>query len=461
MPAVDLVVLGAGPAGLGAAYRAARSGHRVVVLEREGQVGGAARSLEVAGQRVDLGSHRLHRSVRPEVLATLRTLLGDELQERLRRGRIRLEGRWVGFPLQMGDAVRNLPPSFAAAALRDAAVAPLRRPRADTFAEHLRAGLGPTMTERFYFPYARKLWGLEPDRISAEQARRRVQAGSPLALARRLVAGGDDRRRTFLYPAGGYGRIAEALAEGAEQAGADVRLDAPVSRVRLRDGGVEVDAGGEVLRARACWSTIPLSALARLADPAPPPGVVDAARSLRTRAMVLCYLVLDTDRYTAYDAHYLPGAETPVTRVSEPKNYRDSAADPPGRTVLCAELPCTVGDDIWTADEAAVGRLAAGALVGAGLEPPAVTDVQVVRLPHAYPVYAVGFEEAYGRLLDWADAQPALLTFGRQGLFVHDNTHHALAMAWDAADALRGDGSLDRAAWDRAREGFRSHVVED
>ncbi|MFL5794365.1 MAG: FAD-dependent oxidoreductase, partial [Actinomycetota bacterium] len=157
---VDLVVLGAGPAGVGAAYRTARAGHRVVVLERAPGPGGAAASFEVDGIRVDHGSHRLHPAIQPRILDDLRGLLGDELQRRPRNGRIFLEGRWIRFPLRPADLARRLPPSFAAGAVADAATAWARRPRADTFAETLRAGLGPTMCQRFYFPYARKLWGL-------------------------------------------------------------------------------------------------------------------------------------------------------------------------------------------------------------------------------------------------------------------------------------------------------------
>jgi protoporphyrinogen oxidase len=178
-PPADLVILGAGPAGVGAAYRTARAGHRVVVLERAPGPGGAAASFELDGVRVDHGSHRLHPAIEPRILEDLRGLLGDELQRRPRNGRIFLEGRWIRFPLRPADLARRLPPSFAAGAAADAASAWARRPRADTFAETLRAGLGPTMCERFYFPYARKLWGLDPSELAGEQARRRVSAGSP------------------------------------------------------------------------------------------------------------------------------------------------------------------------------------------------------------------------------------------------------------------------------------------
>jgi len=457
----DLVILGSGPAGVGAAYRAALQGHRVTVVERGERPGGAAGSFEIAGVRVDFGSHRLHPSVDPEILAELSRLLGDELELRPRNGRIRLAGRWIAFPLSAPDLLRRLPPSFALGAARDGALAWSRRPRADTFAEVLRAGLGPTMCERFYFPYARKLWGLEPGEISGEQARRRVSADSPLKVLRRVLAGGGGSGGRFWYPRRGYGSISERLADAAAAAGADLRFGVAAERVELRPGGVRVTlSDGARLEGRRLWSTIPLTALARMAEPAPPAGVLAGADSLAFRSMILVYLVLDADRYTPYDAHYLPEAFTPVTRVSEPKNYR-SGAEPEGRTVLCAEIPCAAGDEWWSADPAELGELVCETLRQAGLPRPRLAQVEVRRLAHAYPVYRVGFEHAFAALDAWAERQPALLTFGRQGLFVHDNTHHALAMAWAAADALRPDGGFDATAWAEARARFACHVVED
>jgi protoporphyrinogen oxidase len=455
----DLLVLGGGPAGVGAAYRAARAGRGVVLLERADRPGGAAGSFEVGGQRVDFGSHRLHRSIDPVILAELRTLLGSDLQLRPRRGRILLEGRWIGFPLRVTDLVRRLPPSFALQAARDAVLAPTRRPRADTFADVLRAGLGPTLCERFYFPYARKIWGLEPDELSGEQARRRVSAGSPARLLRRLLPGGSREKGRFWYPRRGYGQISERLAEAAAEAGADIRFEAAAGGVELDREGVRVhlEGGGSVAGERL-WSTIPLAALARMAGA--PPAVLEAASALELRSLLLVYLVLSTDRYTPYDAHYLPESFTPVTRVTEPKNYRDGD-DPPGRTVLCAEIPCARGDAHWSADDSALEALVVRTLADAGLPRPDVEEVAVRRLAAAYPIYRLGFEAHFARLDGWADAEPRLLTFGRQGLFAHDNAHHALAMAWAAADALGPDGAFDEGAWAAARRRFADHVVED
>jgi protoporphyrinogen oxidase len=463
--APDLVVLGAGPAGLAAAWRAARRGLAVTLLERSSRVGGMAGSFEVAGQRVDFGSHRLHPATPPGLLADLRGLLGDDLQTRRRHGRLRVGDRWVGFPLRPGELARRLPRSLVAGAARDAALAPVRRPRQDTFAEVLRAGLGPTLYDALYAPYAEKLWGLPGERIAGEQARRRVTADTPWKVAGRMIRRGDDdagQGRVFHYPRRGFGQLTEALADAAAEAGADVRLGDEVDGVHLSARGVSVTtSGGDEWLAGHVFSTLPLPVLARITAPGPSLASVESATRLRFRAMVLVYLVHEGGRWSPYDAHYLPGPETPVTRVSEPANYRDSADDPADRSVLCAEVPCAVGDAVWAADDDRLADLVADGLVRAGLPPVRRGGVHVERLPHVYPVYELGYERHLTGLDGWASALPAVTTFGRLGLFAHDNTHHALVMAYDAADALGDGGGLDRAAWTAARLRFSEHVVED
>jgi protoporphyrinogen oxidase len=456
----EVLILGAGPAGVGAAFWARRAGHSVVLIERAGVPGGAAGSFEVAGMRVDHGSHRLHPSIDPTVLADLRELLGDELQLRPRRGRIRLADRWVGFPLRPTDMARTLAPSIALGIARDAATGWARRPRVDTFAEVLRAGLGPTMCERFYFPYARKLWGLDPNEIAGEGARRRVAAASFGKLVAKAFRrdGTSDR---FYYPRRGFGSMWEALAEGAEKAGAEIRFGVAATSIELSSQCVTVAlADGSEVEGRLALSTLPLTALARLVRPDPPEHIRDAAHGLEFRSMVLVYLVVARERYTSFDAHYLPEEYTPVTRISEPKNYREGP-DPATHTVLCAEIPCGRDDSLWHAEPEALGDVVVDALVASGLPRPEVMGVDVRRLSHAYPIYRVGYERAFGPIDEWATALPRLVTLGRQGLFAHDNSHHALAMAHAAVDALRPDGDFDERAWAEARVRFRAHVVED
>jgi protoporphyrinogen oxidase len=460
----DLVVLGAGPAGLAAAWRAARRGLKVAVLERAGRVGGLAGSFDIAGVRVDHGSHRLHPSTPPRVLGDLRGLLGDDLQSRRRNGRLRVAGRWVGFPLRGGELARELPAPLVARVARDSATSPLRRARADTYAGVLRAGLGPTLYDELYGPYAQKLWGLPGDRISSVQARRRVSADTAWKIAARIMRGsrGDGQGQAYLYPRRGFGQIVEALAEAASAAGAEIRLEAEVDSVRVVEDEVFVGTqDADQFTAGHVFSTLPLPVLARICRPAPSLADIESASRLRFRAMLLVYVVHRGGRWTRFDAHYVPGLETPITRISEPANYRDSADDPADRSVLCAEIPCSMTDEVWGLDDESLGDLVDEALARTGL--PAVNrlHVETRRLGQVYPVYRIGFEEDLAGVDTWARMLRRVVTFGRQGLFAHDNTHHALVMAYDAVDALRDDGRFDRYAWTAARERFDHHVVED
>jgi protoporphyrinogen oxidase len=463
----DVAVVGAGPAGLMAAWRAAEAGHSVVLLEASDRVGGMAGSFEVAGQRVDFGSHRLHPSIDGPLLVDLYRLLGTDLQERPRHGRLRLADRWMRFPLQAADLARGLPPRFAVGAARDAVTKPLRRARADTFAEQVRVGLGPTVSSWFYEPYIRKLWGVDPDRLDGELARRRVAARSPAAILRRLrPSSSPGPGRTFLYPRRGFGQLSEVLADAAVAAGVDLRLGAPLATVEA--GAPELGpphrlrtADGATIDAPVVWSSMPLAGLVGLIDPPPPRPVLEAATGLGHRAMVLVYLVVPRPRYTEWDAHYLPAEDNPVSRLSEPKNYRDSADDPADVSVLCAEVPCWAGDDTWSAEPAELGERVRRALIGEGLPDPEPVHVEVRRLPRVYPDYRVGFGDGLATVEDWLAGQPGLITLGRQGLFVGDNTHHVLAMGAAAADVLAADGSFDGREWTRRREAFRAFVVED
>ncbi len=469
-----VMILGGGPAGVGAARELRRQGKAdVLLIERNAHYGGNAGSFEAGGQRLDFGSHRLHPATRAEILDDVRGLLGDELLDRPRHGRIRLLEKWIHFPLEPLDLFLRLDRGFAAGSLRDliAKHLPGGPDQGDTFASVLRANLGRTICDEFYFPYAVKLWGHAPAQLSGIQARKRVSASSFGKLVRKVMGSvpglkGQGAGR-FYYPRRGFGAISDAFAADALRGGAKVRLDtsvtgieAPVSgrdtwRVTAMNKGSE-----ETFEADHVWSTIPITVLARAMHTPPPPEVLEAADAIAYRAMILIYLQLPVQQFTEYDAHYFPAADTRITRLSEPKNYA-ALDDPTGSTILCAELPCREGDDLWTLGDAQLGELVKTDLESAGIPVPVEpSEVFVRRLPQAYPVYLNGYEEPFRVLDEWADTLPRLVSYGRQGLFAHDNTHHAFYMAYGAVDCLNGNG-FDESKWSDYRERFETHVVED
>lgn len=450
-----------------------------MVIERQPAVGGLAASFEFDGLYLDHGSHRLHPATDPEILADLRRLLGPDLLVRPRHGRIRLLGRYVKFPLSPLDLAIRLPPSFVAGVGRDAIAKRLSwgSPAPTTFAEALLAGLGSTICTTFYFPYARKLWGLDPTEIAAEQAHRRVSANSIGKVVRKalsVVPGlGAGRPPIFYYPRRGYGQISEALAGEVRRLGGTILLSTQARRI-VTDGGFvrrlilatdRAGSGGDAesreIDTTVVFSTIPVTALARLLAPPPPDPVTASMAKLTYRGMVLLYLILDVERFTPYDAHYFPEQETVFSRVSEPKNY-SMAAEPVGRTGLCVEVPCSVGDEIWSASDEEIRRRVVGDLARVGLPVDGLIRTSFTRrLPNVYPVYDRAFAQHLARLSSHLAEISGLVSLGRQGLFAHDNTHHTIEMAYRASECLGPDLSWSAGQWRLYQEQFRSHVVED
>lgn len=284
-----------------------------------------------------------------------------------------------------------------------------------------------------------------------------------LAALPGISSRGDD---SYLYPRQGYGQICNAYKEQVEAAGAEIRLNSRVVRVEATRGIVRrvvVERNGqtEALEVDRVWSTIPMTLLAQAIKPAPPVTVLKAAESMDYRALILIYLVLEQDRFGEYDAYYFPEQDIPLSRCSEPKNFRD-ATEPVGRTVLCAELPCDVSDPVWTADDDTLRDLMRDSLARAGqpIRAP-IRGVLTRRLAHAYPMYRHGYADHFQMIDRFFEGVEGLLTFGRQGLFAHDNADQALSMAYAAVECMRPDGSFDREKWLEHRVEFAQRVVQD
>jgi protoporphyrinogen oxidase len=469
----QVAILGAGPAGVTAALGLVRSANAdVTVLERSNIVGGNAGSFLFEDIWCDHGSHRLHPVSGERVLNEVKAVLGDDLLWRPRHGRIRLGGRWIHFPLKPFDLLSRLPKTFATSLALDMVLKMLPRGRSgeETFATVLRRGLGPTICDSFYYPYVQKLWGIPPTQLAVKLAERRVSGSSVSKILQKIArqtpgmksktAGG------FYYPRKGFGQITQGLHDSAVAQGAKVVLGADVTGITCEGGRVksvhyEKDGQSFERSMDAVWSTLPISMLVKMIRPAAPDHVIEAADKIRFRGMILIYLVLEQDQFSEYDAHYFPELSIPISRMSEPKNY-SATREPRNRTLLCAELPSDPGQPEWQMTDEELGKQMCRWLEGVGLPVKApVKRVMTRRLRHAYPVYDRNYENHFKAMDNWLAGISGLLTFGRQGLFAHDNTHHAMTMAFAAVDCFRPDGDFDWDRWMNYRHEFESHVVED
>ena len=320
---------------------------------------------------------------------------------------------------------------------------------------------GPKLFEDFYAPYIEKCCGLPSERISALWARERenisgknpvdiilkkVQSLFSRAARERLSRGNDPSARDILacYPRKGAGQLCDAMAKTLPQAG--VHLGAEVKSVLTEGGlvqGLTVEQAGQTraLRADIYISTIPLQQLVCALTPAPGPELLAAASRLTYRTVRLVNLIVDQDRILDCLEIFSMMRTHPFKRVYEPKAMSRELS-PPGMSSLCMEVCCSEGDEFHPMPAGALADRCVDALLEMGLlaSRDLVKESFVVDMPHAYPVYPVGFEQDQQRLLEHISGFENLLTSGRQGLFrYHAMTNEVMEMADSVARFLEGD----------------------
>jgi len=438
-------VLGAGVAGLTAGWHMANQGVAVQMFEQASRVGGMAVTLESDGYRFDLGPHRFY-SHDPAMLDLVHGLLGDELLLHHRSSQIRYNGRYLDYPPNVPSLLRNVDVATSVQCLYDYIRATWQRraTRGDEpdFESWVVSRFGRRLYDMYFGPYTRKVWGLSPQLISAEMARRRLTAPNLTDVILRLMIPGKDSSSPYVtefwYPRDGIGRIAERLAEEIVAGQGTIHLDSTVESVHVsgnRAVGVTVSQGDRQSYVPCDWvvSTLPLPVLIRRIVPAAGEAVRQAADALSFRGLVFVFILVDGPQLTHQHWLYFPEAQTLFNRLTEPCNFSLSHV-PSGKTSLCAEITCDVGDEIWQMPPEMLASQTIQHLAGAGLLDPARVEGFFTRCtPWGYPIYRVGYEHDLDRVMEFLGGIENLVTCGRQGSFDYSDMATAMASGLAAA----------------------------
>jgi protoporphyrinogen oxidase len=444
----NVVILGAGLAGLAAGRLLSESGARVTVVERESTVGGLSRTVEHRGFRFDLGGHRFF-TENKKIEDFVKDALGGDMLDVHRSSKVLIDGAYFDYPWRPANALLHLGTRRAAAILFDFLAERVRRRFRKTEIISLEDWIvdrfGRTFFDIFVEEYSEKVWGVECSRISKDWAERRIEGlsfgiavrdalfGQHGAKARTLI-------RKFLYPPLGIGRIAECLRWKIDENNSvltgttAVRINHSAARI----DGVATRTGDQTTfrPVAELVSSVPLPALARLMNPAPPADVLEAVSRLRFRDLVIVTLMIDRERVTDQTWIYAPQRGIPFGRLHEPTNWSARMA-PEGKTLLVTEHFCFRGDDVWTAADKALVEATVASLEGLDLiERREVIDSVVLRIPNAYPVFDIGYNRNCGIIRDYFEEFGNLRLIGRGGQFRYFNMDHAIESGIAAAEEI-------------------------
>jgi protoporphyrinogen oxidase len=457
-PALDTreapaIVVGAGPAGLTAAYVLASRGVRVTVLEKDRQVGGIARTVEYKGFRFDIGGHRFFTKVRP-VRELWRAMLGPDLLTRPRLSRIYYRGRFFDYPLRPLNALRGLGLVNAALVVLSYGWSQVRPIRPElSFEAWVSNRFGRRLYNIFFKTYTEKVWGLPCSEIGAQWAAQRIRGLSLRTavldmLLRRIRPRRPGRIKTlideFEYPRLGPGMMWEAFRTDIERKGATVRLGALTRRIAHRNGrveAVEVATNGclETIPVAALVSTMPLRELVGALSPAAPTAVSEAAARLHYRDFLTVALIVDEPHVFPDNWIYVHDPGVKLGRIQNFKNWSPAMVPDARRTCLGLEYFCFEDDELWSLPDRELVAVARRELGAIGLVDPAkVIDGTVVRMPKAYPVYDQGYEAALAVVRSYLDGFANLRVAGRNGMHKYNNQDHSMVTAMLAARHLLG-----------------------
>jgi protoporphyrinogen oxidase len=442
-----IVVIGAGPAGLTAAYELSKHGYVGTIVEADSVVGGIARTVERDGYRFDIGGHRFFTKVK-EIEDLWDEMLDEPMLTRPRLSRIFYGGKFYDYPLKASNALKNMGVFTAAACVMSywkQRARPIKEPA--NFEEWVTNQFGGRLFNMFFKSYTEKVWGCPCTEIGADWAAQRIK-GLSLGSAIRNALLGNKKGEVvktlideFKYPRHGPGQLWEQCAKTLRARGWDIRMKTKVTGLTAGEGGGiaavtvrNADDTIEVIRAGQVFSSMPLKHLLLGMEPPPPPEVIEAAGKLAYRDFLTVALVLDAPQVFPDNWIYIHSPEVRVGRIQNFGNWSPHMVPDPSReSCLGLEYFVFEGDDLWTMRDEDLVELGYQELQTIGLARGNLKQGYVVRIPKAYPVYDPGYGERLDVIRKWLGNFGNLHCMGRNGQHRYNNQDHSMATALIAA----------------------------
>ncbi len=448
----DVVIVGAGPTGLTAAYELSKLGKQAILFEKDEIVGGITRTENYKGYGIDIGGHRFYTKV-PEVEALWHELLGDDFLRRNRLSRIYYNRKFFYYPIRFLDALIKLGPVESIRIGLSYIWAQLwPYPQEENLEEWVSNRFGKRLYQIFFKTYTEKVWGIPCTQIKAEWAAQRIKGLSLTTAVKNALFNSEEEAvktliNSFYYPRRGPGMLWTRVKELIEARDHRVFLEAEVTELHLKGNRVHqiiaaAPTGPIIASGDHFITSMPLSELIQKIKPAPPPAVVGAARRLTYRDFLTVALIVRRDDLFPDNWIYVHSPEVQVGRIQNFKNWSpDMIPDSrPGTTCIGLEYFCNETDALWHMADADLIELGCRELAHLGLVPAAdVIDGVVFRQPKAYPVYMGEYKHHLETIKTYLDSIENLQTAGRNGLHMYNNQDHSMLTAILAVKNIMGE----------------------
>ncbi len=437
-----VVIIGAGPAGLTAAYQLCKEGVESVVLEKDVVVGGISRTVNYKGYLFDIGGHRFFTKVKA-VDDMWREVLGEKkFLRRSRLSRIYYNKKFFNYPLKATNALLGLGiwncfmmvGSYAKAQLF-----PIKNEQ--SFEDWICNRFGKRLYHTFFKTYTEKVWGIPCNEISADWAAQRIKGLSLISTIKNAILSAQPQNKSdiiktlidaFDYPEKGPGQMWEMVAESIQENGSTLKMKSGVEKIVWQNGKVtaleiEVDGKTEIITGTDFISSMPMQELVRKMDPPPPDEVREAAEKLGYRDFLTVSLVINKADLFLDNWIYIHDPDVKVGRIQNFKNWSPLMVPDPNKTCLGLEYFCFEGDGLWTTSDEDLVSLGAKELGLLGLvDPKDVEDGAVVRMPKAYPVYDGVYAEAVKTIREFLTGLGNMYLVGRNGMHKYNNQDHSM-----------------------------------
>jgi len=445
-----IAIIGAGPAGLTAAYCLSKNGQNVDVYEASDAVGGMCKTLELWDQLVDLGPHRFF-SQDKKINELWLEVVGKDYKLVDRLTRIYYKGKFFQYPLKATDALQKLGAVEVVRSMQSYFKTRVSPPHNDNSFEYwVTSRFGKRLFEIFFKSYSEKLWGIPCNELDADFAAQRIKKFSLSEAVKHAFTRSKNKHKTlvskFAYPVKGTGMVYEKMKDAIISKGSNIHLSTPAKSVSLDANGVVnglYTLDGAFYEYDIVLSSMPLTLMVKQL-PTASDEVKAAVDKLKFRNTILVYLHVEGTHLFPDNWLYVQEPDVQMGRITNFCNWIPDINKNSNNTILTLEYWCYNEDDIWTASDETLTKLATKEIKKTGLlQGHKVIDSYIHRVPRCYPVYHKGYKEALAPVIDYLKSVPNLHCIGRYGAFKYNNQDHSILMGIMAAENILNNAGND------------------